>query len=193
MARDNPRCAGCSRSAIDCRLLDSTMPALNGRSKPRRSGSVANGRDSGAAVSSCILDADRRRTPSGLLVLVLDRLRVFATSTTTTWSVKEGSLNWSPSLWLSLDGSGVGMPVVLDTGFSMDGFRFAVDFDCSRSVGVSSGEGRWMAVSEVDSASSRAALAVSVMASAGAGRSVERQVASSCRAMKNNVFMKLPS
>ena len=29
-----------------------------------RSGTVAMGRDSGALVSSCILDADRRRTPS---------------------------------------------------------------------------------------------------------------------------------
>jgi hypothetical protein len=40
---------------------------------------AATGSDSGAAVNCCIMDADRRLTPSGLLDLVFDLLRVFVT------------------------------------------------------------------------------------------------------------------
>jgi hypothetical protein len=115
-------------------------------------------------VNSCIFDADNRRTPSGLLVLVLDRLRVFATSTTTTGSEEAESLDGSASLWLSLEASGVGMPWVgLETVFSGAGCVLLAGFICDRSVGVSSGEGRWVAVSEVDSASRAVALEVSAM------------------------------
>ncbi|KAK3366454.1 hypothetical protein B0H63DRAFT_456158 [Podospora didyma] len=46
VARGNLKWAGCRRSATDCRLLESAMLALRGRSKPGRSGSVAKGGDS---------------------------------------------------------------------------------------------------------------------------------------------------
>lgn len=123
---------------------------------------MAKGSDSGAAVNSCILDADNRRTPSGLLVFVLDRLRDFATSTTTTTAGSEGpeSLDGSPSLWLSLEASGVGKPLVgLDTGFSGADCGLLAGFNCIRSVGVSSGEGRCVVVSEADSVSRSMSLA----------------------------------
>lgn len=93
---------------MEGRLPDSTKPADRGSSKLWPSGRLATGSDSGASVSSCILEADSRLIPS-LLVLVLDRLRVLATS----GSGSEGWVGRSPSLWLSLeDTSGVGMPIV---------------------------------------------------------------------------------
>ena len=66
-------------AAREARWLASTMPAVNGGSVILRSRMAAIGSDSGAAVNCCILVADRRLTPSGLLVLVLDLLRAFAT------------------------------------------------------------------------------------------------------------------
>jgi hypothetical protein len=70
-------CADCSFSALDNRLLVSAEPTDKGYSDGGRSGIEATGSDSGAAVSSVILEADNRRMPSPLPVLdcVPDRLR----------------------------------------------------------------------------------------------------------------------
>ena len=132
------------------------MPAVNGGSPIVRSGMAATGSDSGAAVSSCILDAERRRTPSGLLVLVLDRvLPVLVVVKFMSCpdagpdpgiSANRGSRNGSPSLWLSLDGSGVGTPAV-----AMDPDRSRSRGNCGSgaalaggSLGVRVGDGRWV-------------------------------------------------
>lgn len=148
------RCAEWSSVAFDSRRLASTMPAVSGGSPIMRFGMEAMGRDSGAAVSSCILDAESRLTPSGLLVLVLDLLRVFVTLSRSTPSVgggaasiaKVGKRDWSPSLWLSPDGSGVGTPVVgLDTARSRGTFVSAACLG-GGSLGVKIGEGRCVVV-----------------------------------------------
>ena len=108
--------ARCSR--MDARLFVSATDADRGIE-----GSVAIGRDSGVVVNSCILEADSLRMPSWLLVLVLDRLRVCGgavsgvgsgTSTgTSTGTGAEASPSTSPSLRLSLEGSGLGMPLCM--------------------------------------------------------------------------------
>jgi len=111
---------------------------------------MAIGSDSGAEVSSCILEAESLLMPPWLLVLVLDRLRVFETSVGGSAEAVDGS----GSLWLSLEGSGVRTPLVgLDTGFSVAGGGLAVDRGCGRSLGVRSGEGRYEAILSVESAS----------------------------------------
>lgn len=101
------------------------------------------------------MDAERRRIPSWLLVLVLDRLRVLILSTTASFTgsgsssgtidlADEESLDGSASLWLALEGSGVKMPVVpLDVG----SVETARDLDSDIAGGVGSlgdgnGEGR---------------------------------------------------
>lgn len=114
---------------------------------------AATGRDSGAAASSCILDAERRLTPSGLLVFVFDRLLVFGTTIVASsrgsgsgfgalGSEEEESLEGSPSVWLSLEGSGVGTPLLgLDEVAGLSGGCESVG-DNGGSSGVNAGEGR---------------------------------------------------
>lgn len=58
-----------------CRRLVSTMPADKGYSEGTPLGMEESGREPGAVVSSCILEADNRRTPLFALVLVPDWLR----------------------------------------------------------------------------------------------------------------------
>jgi hypothetical protein len=119
-----------------------------------RFGMAATGKDSGAAVNSCILDAESLLTPSGLLVLVLDLLRVFVTFSTSipivgsgaASAARVGTRDWSPSLWLSPDGSGVGTPVVgLDTARSRGPIVSAACLG-GGSLGVKIGEGSCVAV-----------------------------------------------
>lgn len=120
---------------------------------------AATGSDSGAAVSSCILDADNLLTPSGLLVLVFDRLRVFAREIPVSFSGSgivagpgargsEESLEGSTSLWLSLDdGSGVGTPplIGLDGVWSRESCDGSGEGGGRGSLGVSIGEGKFPA------------------------------------------------
>jgi hypothetical protein len=140
--------------ALESRLLASTMPAVNGGSPTARGVMAATGSDSGAAVNSCILDAERRLTPSGLLVFVSDLFRAFVTllglfpgaGPAAMDSVEGGPRDGSPSLWLSLDGSGVGTPLV---GLDTFGSREVVDpaGGVGRgSLGVRIGDGSWVAV-----------------------------------------------
>ena len=144
-----------SSVALESRRLASTMPAVNGGSPNGRSGTEATGSESGAPVNSCILDAERRRTPSGLLVLVLDRTLVLVVVRVVSWPdegpgpvipADEGSRNGSSSLWLSLDGSGVGTPAA-----AMDPDRSRCWGNCGSgaalaggSLGVRIGDGRWV-------------------------------------------------
>ena len=148
--RSRSRCVG-SSVARDRRRLASTTPAVNGGSAMGRSGMAATGRDSGAAVNSCILQAERRRTRSGLLVLVLDRLLdEVGKALGGIGSAEGGSRNGSPSLWLSLEGSGVGTPEVgLETVRSRGGRgcgSAAVSGGGGGSLGVRTGDGRWLLV-----------------------------------------------
>lgn len=145
-----PCCAGRASVALDNRLLASTIPAVSGASPMARSCMAATGNDSGAAVNSCILDADRRLTPSGLLVLVLDRLRVFVAllfvslveiAAGVIYSADENPGAGPPSLWLSLDASGVGTPICGLESARSRGRLWSVTCFCGGSLGVRIGEG----------------------------------------------------
>lgn len=142
-----PSCSAHSSAAREGRWLASTIPAVNGGSVMLRRAIAATGSDSGAAVNCCIFVADKRLIPSGLFVLVFDLLRVFATAMLTAaesgaraWE-EVGFRNGSPSLWLSLEGSGVGTHLVgLDTACSRA--TCPATGRGGESLGVRMGEGR---------------------------------------------------
>lgn len=130
----------CSRRFgwADWRKLVSAKPADKGHSEGGSPVMEASGREPAAAVSSCILEADNRRTPSFALVFVDDRLRAFPGTSLEDPLRDSRSLvelvHGDSLLWVFVCVSG---PLGIDCeSTGEEGFGVC-------SVGVGDGDGRW--------------------------------------------------